>query len=58
MHAAPSRANKVQIQGYFAEEVRRNLKILAAHESRTVEDLLSEAIADLLAKHRHDDMPS
>ena len=47
-----SRANKVQIQGYFPESTRRELKALAATQGRTVEDLLAEAIADLLAKHK------
>jgi len=46
-----SRANKVQIQGYFPDSTRRELKALAATQGRTVEDLLTEAIADLLVKH-------
>lgn len=46
----PSRANKVQIQGYFPEETRRRLKVLAAREGRSLEDLLGEAINDLLEK--------
>ena len=45
------RAGKVQIQGYFPKETRRELKALAAQLDRTVEDLLAEAIADVLAKH-------
>lgn len=48
--AQPSRAQRVQIQGYFPEETRRRLKTLAAREGRTVEALLSEAIDDLLQK--------
>ena len=47
-----SRTGRVQIQGYFPAETRRRLKMLAVEEGRTVEDLLGEAIADLLAK-RH-----
>jgi hypothetical protein len=47
-----SRAGKVQVQGYFPEDTRRRLKILAAQQGRTLEDLLGEAIADLMAKHR------
>jgi len=43
--------NKVQIQGYFWPETRRRLKMLAAKEGRTVEELLGQAIADLLTKH-------
>ena len=49
--AGGSRAGRVQIQGYFPEETRRALKMLAVRQDRTVEDLLGEAIADLLAKH-------
>jgi len=49
---ATSRAGKVQIQGYFSEELRRRLKMLAAQSGRTIEDLLGEAIGDLLTKHR------
>ena len=46
-----SRVGKVQVQGYFPPETRQRLKILAASSGRTVEELLSEAIDDLLAKH-------
>ncbi|MGC4089448.1 MAG: hypothetical protein QM756_16475 [Polyangiaceae bacterium] len=55
---ASTRANKVAIQGYFPKEVHRRLKILAVEKDRSLDDLLSEAIADLLAKHRPDVMPS
>ena len=47
---ASSRAGRVQIQGYSPEETRRRMKMLAAQEGRTLEDLLGEAIADLLEK--------
>jgi hypothetical protein len=50
--AKTSRADKVQIQGYFPTEVRRDLKTLAAQQERTLEDMLGEAIVDLLAKYR------
>jgi len=50
--AAPSRASRVQIQGYFPAETRRRLKVLAAQEGRTIEELLGEAINDLLAKRQ------
>jgi len=51
--AGASRAGRVQIQGYFPAETRRRLKMLAAQEGRTVEDLLAEAISDLLDKRRN-----
>ncbi len=50
--SAPSRAGRVQIQGYFPIETRRRLKMLAAQEGRTVEDLLGEAINALLENRR------
>jgi hypothetical protein len=46
-----SRAGKVQIQGYFPKETRRQLKTLAAGTDRTVEEILGEAITDVLAKY-------
>jgi hypothetical protein len=46
-----SRIGKVQIQGYFPTATRARLKMLAARDSRTVEDLLAEAVEDLLRKH-------
>lgn len=49
--ATAGRANKVQIQGYFPEETRRRLKALAGREGRTVEDLLGEAIQELLTRY-------
>jgi hypothetical protein len=49
--AGASRAGRVQIQGYFTEETRRALKMLAVRQDRTVEDLLGEAIVDVLAKY-------
>jgi hypothetical protein len=49
--AKHSRAGKVQVQGYFSQATRRQLKMLAAQQGRTVEDVLGEAIADVLAKH-------
>ena len=49
--AGGPRAGRVQIQGYFPEDTRRQLKMLAVRQDRTVEDLLGEAIADVLAKH-------
>ena len=37
--------------GYFAPEVRRQLKRLAADADSTVQALLGEALNDLFAKH-------
>ncbi len=49
--AGGSRLGRVPIGGHFPEETRRQLKMLAVRQDRTVEDLLSEAIADVLTKH-------
>jgi hypothetical protein len=49
--AGGPRAGRVQIQGYFPEDTRRELKLLAVQKDRTVEDLLGEAILDVLAKY-------
>ena len=47
----PGRAGKVAVTGYFAPEVRRQLKRLAADADSTVQALLVEALNDLFAKH-------
>jgi hypothetical protein len=49
---ASTREGKVQIQGYYPEETRRRLKMLAAKEGKTIEALLGEAIGDLMAKYQ------
>jgi hypothetical protein len=48
--AAPSRAGRVLIGGHFAPEVQTALKIVAAQERTTLQDLLTEAINMVLAK--------
>jgi len=50
-HWRPSHVGRVAIHGYFSEETRRELKLLAVRQDRTVEDLLGEAVADLLRKY-------
>ena len=49
--AQPGRVGKVSVTGYFAPEVRRQLKRLAAEADTTVQALLGEALNDLFAKH-------
>lgn len=49
--AGGSRADRVQIQGHYPEETRRQFKMLAARLDRTVENLLGEAIADVMTKY-------
>jgi hypothetical protein len=46
----PSREGKRQIAAFFAPEVGRALKGLAANEDSTVQALMREALNDLFAK--------
>lgn len=47
----PGRVGKVSVAGYFAPEVRRQLRRLAADADTTIQALLAEALNDLFAKH-------
>lgn len=47
----PSRAGAVQIAAFFPEEVRAQLKIVAAEQRRDVQDLLAEALNLIFAKY-------
>lgn len=49
-YVQPSRKGKKNITGYFDPAVSRELKHIAADEDSTVQDLLAEAINDLLVK--------
>lgn len=51
MSPRPGRANKRNVTGYFAPEVSRQLRILAAMQDTTVQALLGEAIDDLFEKN-------
>ena len=42
--ASPSRRGKKQIGGHYDPEVSRQLKIIAAREDKTVEQVLGDAI--------------
>ena len=46
----PGRIGKVSVTGYFAPEVRRQLRRLAADADTTIQALLAEALNDLFAK--------
>jgi hypothetical protein len=48
----PSREGKRAITMHQPDEVRRQLKLMAAEQDRTVDDLCSEALNLLFAKHR------
>ena len=47
----PGRAGTKAITGHFAPEVRAALKILAAEQDRTMEDMLAEALNMLFAAY-------
>ncbi len=47
---APSRQGKHLIGGHFSAAMVQQIKILAAEESTTVQNLLTEALNDLLVK--------
>ncbi len=49
--AAPSRVGLKPVTGFFPQEVRMQLKILAAEQTRSMEDMLAEALNDLFAKY-------
>ena len=46
-----SRVGKASVTGYFAPEVRRQLRRLAVDRDTTIQALLGEALNDLFAKH-------
>lgn len=46
----PSRRGKKQIGGHFDPEVRRQLKILAAQEDKTIEQALGDALNEYFEK--------
>jgi hypothetical protein len=50
--ALPSRLGTKAITVHFPEEVRRQLKTLAAEEGRNIEDMVAEALNLLFAKYR------
>lgn len=49
--AAPSREGAKPITAFFPGEVRVQLKVLAAEQDRTMENMLAEALNDLFAKY-------
>jgi hypothetical protein len=51
-YVAPSRQNMKRIQGYFSQRVKRQLRMLAAQEDKTEEQLVGEALNLLFQKHQ------
>ena len=48
----PSRLNTAAITVHYPEPVRRQLKILASEEGRTMDDMVAEALNLLFARFR------
>lgn len=47
----PSRVGAVQIAAFFPEDVRAQLKVVAAEQRRDVQDLLAEALNLIFVKY-------
>lgn len=50
-HYRPGRSRKTNITGFFAPAVKRQLRLMAAEQDRTIQDLLAEGINFLFAAH-------
>jgi hypothetical protein len=49
-HFRPGRAEMTNITGYFPPAVKKLLRIIAAEEETTIQELMAEALNDLFAK--------
>lgn len=50
---APSRAGKVQISAFVSDDTRKQLKLLATEQGRSLNDLLSEGFDLLFEKYKN-----
>jgi|SRR4051812_10162762 hypothetical protein len=50
-YVPPSRQNMKRIQGYFSARVKRQLRVLAAEQDKTEEELVGEALNLLFQTH-------
>jgi hypothetical protein len=46
----PGRQGKVVVSGWFPPEVKKQLKVIAATDETTLQNLIAEALNDLFAK--------
>ncbi|WMS45377.1 hypothetical protein RDV64_23785 (plasmid) [Acuticoccus sp. MNP-M23] len=51
-HHRPSRADKAQIAAFFPPEVRKQLKLIAVEQDKTVQQLMGEALNLLFAQYQ------
>ena len=49
-HYRPGRESKTNVTAYFPLAVKKQLRLLAAEEATTIQNLLAEALNDLFAK--------
>ncbi len=49
-HYRPGRESKTNVTAYFPPVVKKQLRLLAAEEETTIQELLAEALNDLFAK--------
>lgn len=54
----PSRVGKVPVQGYFAPEVRKQLKAIAVDQDKTAQQLVGEALNLLFAQYGRPEIAS
>lgn len=50
-HFRPSRQGKANVTGYFPQEVKKQLRMLAAEEDKTIQQLLGESLNLLFARY-------
>lgn len=50
-HFRPSRQGKSNVTGYFPAEVKKQLRMLAAEEDKTIQQLLGESLNMLFARY-------
>ncbi len=50
-HYRPGRASRSNVTGYFPQEVKKQLRLLAAENDTTIQGLLAVALNDLFAKY-------
>ena len=50
-HYRPGRQDKSNVTGYFPPEVKKQLRLIAAEEETTIQELLAEALNGLFARY-------
>lgn len=50
-YTAPSRAGKTNLTAYLSQDYKRNMRLIQAKTSRSLQALIAEALNDLFAKY-------